>query len=261
MPLIQISEFRNYSNLSTNLKQIPPKPSYFQDHWCGRSDFLYLRRGKDILQSYRAVPVTLVPLRCTWLMNIWGWGWLVWSFWECFWISKRKHSIYRYICVWYTCEQKKVSCFLSVETTKKSHIWSPKEKPMKIPMMQEIFTNLQLFRKKLQRHWIAMHLIRQRSPTLLPSPCHIAGVWCPWRRCWKLAFGGQNLEIWRRENPCNERNLYYTFPETNSKLALEFDGAWELGNDPFLCGKRMAYFFEGALSLVLGCSHGRSTVA
>ncbi len=124
MPSIQISEFRNYNNLSTNLKQIPPKSSYFQDHWCGRSDFLYLRRGKDILQSYRAVPVTLVPLRCTWLMNIWGWGWLVWSFW-----------IYRYIdmCVIYMWTTKKWVASFQWRQQKSRAFGSQKRNPWKFP--------------------------------------------------------------------------------------------------------------------------------
>ena len=80
MPLRRLGEMSSPKDLlrkigfvSTNLKQVPRKPSSFQDHWCGRSDFLHLRRGKDILQSYCALPVTVVPLRCTWLMNTGNW--------------------------------------------------------------------------------------------------------------------------------------------------------------------------------------------
>ena len=233
MPLIQISEFRRSPRNPATSRTIGVADQI--SYTCGVEKIYFSPTVLFQSRLYRfAVPGW-------WIFGVGG-DWFE-VFGSAFGYPK-ENIVYIYVCVLYMWT-KKVSCFLSVETTKKSHIWFPKEKPMKIPMMQEIFTNLQLFRKKtptaLNCHAFESPKVTNPSSIALPYSWRVVpmeemlkvGVWWP-----KLGNLTQGKSMQRK------KHILY-LPWSKKTKALEFHGAWELGNDPFLFWETDGLFFRG----------------
>ena len=92
---------------------------------------------------------------------------------------------------------RKVSCFLSVDVRNSRHTtWTPQRIQclLRFPWYSNFHKSPVVWKKTpkplhgMPVIFEVVHLMHQRSPTLPPSPCHIAGVWCPWRTSWHSKF-------------------------------------------------------------------------